>query len=111
MLGLNAQGSLRDDAVDDQIEPHLAPGGIKYTTVAVQNRGTCAASTSGDVYCWGQNPFGPIRTRTLAIDSIQIVTLGGGSRARGACGMDAARVAYCWGTMQLVTGVPSSAHA
>ncbi|HET6230865.1 MAG TPA: Ig-like domain-containing protein [Longimicrobiaceae bacterium] len=78
---------------------------------------TCALSTSGQVYCWGQNPHGQLGAGAIAQSQYPIAVSGGRSykdlsvRSQTTCAVATDGAAYCWGlgeAGQLGTGASSS---
>lgn len=81
----------------------------KFTTISQGERGGCALTATGQLYCWGDNPFGEAggtpgtgrETPTASGDSLRFSSVSVGSR--NACAIhDSSNPAlagkvYCWG--------------
>jgi alpha-tubulin suppressor-like RCC1 family protein len=83
------------------------PGGISAASVSVGLRYSCVATTGGDVYCWGHNPFGqigqPLATASTPIPS-RVTGLPGratqiavADQGDSSCALLADRTVWCWG--------------
>lgn len=63
MLG-NGSGTTRPFVGQPFVEhapvPVTMPSGESFTGISTNNRITCASSTSGTAYCWGNNAFGQL---------------------------------------------------
>ena len=85
---------------------------LRFTTIAAGYLHTCAISTSGDTYCWGDNEYdqlgssrpigsrssGPMGSRWVPVrvdGSHQFMQLT--ASIRHTCALDATGSAYCWG--------------
>jgi alpha-tubulin suppressor-like RCC1 family protein len=113
--GTNGQGQLGDgsttaySSVPVAVDTSGVLAGKTLTQISVGNAVTCALDSSGTAYCWGRNDFGqagggytspsvsvPVAVDTLGALSGQFITQIS-SGWEGACALDAAGEAYCWG--------------
>jgi alpha-tubulin suppressor-like RCC1 family protein len=74
--------------------------------VAVGGLHTCALSTEGQAYCWGNNNSGQLGDGTSedrlspvpVSGAVRFVALTGGRGTAFTCGLDASGAAWCWGS-------------
>ena len=107
--GTNASGDLGDGTRTTRLRPVAVTGGLQFSGLAAGGGilegdsfgdQTCALTTAGATYCWGQD-FGSApsvpsgRTAPVAMTgfSFQMVTVG----STHACGLSASGQALCWG--------------
>ena len=93
--GYNQQGQLgRGDSTFTHSTPAPAAGGHQLTSLTSNGEESCGLTSSGQVYCWGNNTFSPQpqqgASRFLSIS----VGTGGGH----VCGVTSAREVFCWNT-------------
>jgi alpha-tubulin suppressor-like RCC1 family protein len=86
--------------------------GVTLTQIVAGQNFTCALSTAGNAYCWGNDgtiagdPTTALGNGTTGASSVPVLVSGGlnfaGITAGGdfACGVTTAGVAYCWGNNQ-----------
>lgn len=99
--------NLKPAAVVDTID-----GGVRFSTIAAGYEHTCALSTEGRAYCWGNNENGqlgngmsgdmtnvPVAVMPPAgvADPLEFDALAIGSYGEFTCALTAAGKAYCWG--------------
>jgi len=91
--GLNDAGQLgTGDTATLRASPVAVAGGLRFTTIAAGGNRTCALTTAGTVYCWGDgvgNAPGPVYGPT----TFTSLTVGDDN----VCGIGTDLVAYCWG--------------
>ena len=114
--------------------PIPVAGGLTFATVSAGQDGTCGVTTSGAVYCWGDDRFGllgttdseqcdtpptwlpgadpgtvPCSHAPVAVpDGLTLASVSVSAADQGACGLTPAGKAYCWGvTGNLVGGLLS----
>ena len=102
--GDNFRGQLGVGVVDGSVwenrrTPTRVAGNHQFSALAAGEEYTCAASTAGEVYCWGDgftrgNGAVPERVNT-SMSVASLVTGGTGGRSHE-CGMVGTDV-YCWG--------------
>lgn len=105
--GANAAGQLGDGSGSDQRSPVAVaglPGPARALAAGAVH--TCALTTDGRAFCWGQNRFGQLGDGTTQ-DSPQPVEVSGGLRFRdihaggaSTCGFTQDGAQYCWGLNQ-----------
>ncbi len=112
--GRNADGELGNPAATSVCEetgdacatkPVRVAGGLAFSTISAGDHFTCAITTGGAAYCWGNNAYGQLGTgsqtsasRPVAV-GIQGVTFQSISAgATHACAVTTAGAAYCWGS-------------
>jgi alpha-tubulin suppressor-like RCC1 family protein len=59
--GMNGDGQVGDDAVEDRATPVAVGRGLPFTSISVGDRFVCAIS-SGSTWCWGANRAGETGT-------------------------------------------------
>lgn len=94
---------------DGHAEPYSATPvpvvtGLTFTSVTASDNYSCAISTAGDGYCWGQSFTGELGNGVSAVvESTPQLVLGGlhfttiAAGGDHACGLIAGGAAYCWG--------------
>lgn len=97
-----ARGSADPGSAAAAARPTLVAGGLKFKRIAASDTYTCALSTAGAAYCWGQQQFGRLGSATessarpqpvnAAAVFVQITT-----GPDHACALTADGRAYCWG--------------
>jgi alpha-tubulin suppressor-like RCC1 family protein len=103
--GANFDGQLGDGTITQRMVPTAitGPAGVAFSTVTAGDRHTCAVSTAGALYCWGNNLYGRVgdgttefRNAPARIDvgaAVQRVSAG----VFHTCAVTTAGAAYCWG--------------
>jgi len=86
--------------------PFMIPG-LEFKSVAASSYSTCAVTTAGDTYCWGQNWAGELgigttsqyeTTPKLVLGGLKFdVVAGSGVQGQTFCGQGESGVIYCWG--------------
>jgi hypothetical protein len=78
-----------------------ALSGIPIAEVTAGSIATCARSTAGTVYCWGDNADGEVGDGTKTNRSSPVVVLSGSKKIRGGdghfCSLQADASVMCWG--------------
>jgi alpha-tubulin suppressor-like RCC1 family protein len=103
--GGNASGGSGDGTLLTASTPRLAltPAGLTFTQVATSNGSTCAFTSSGTPYCWGNNAEGQLGIGTTSIVRVPVeVQMPSGVTQVAAgftqtCGAAADGTGYCWG--------------
>ena len=83
--------------------PVRVAGVLQFTAISVGYNHTCAVTSAGAVYCWGENGWGELGTGstkdatepTPVSGELSFVQVTAGSQHT--CGVTTAGVAYCWG--------------
>ncbi len=105
--GANLQGQLGngDSSVEYADTPSLTllPGQVTAKQVSVGGQHSCAVTTDGDLYCWGNNSVGQLGTGSVSgsqfrpvkagISNVKQVSAGGFYT----CAVTNSGEAYCWG--------------
>ena len=105
--GLNSQGQLGNNSTTNSLIPVAVqmPAGVSFQSIAAGITHTCALTTTGQVYCWGQGSSGQLGNNSTA-DSLTpvAVQMPAGvsfqSIATGyyhTCALTTTGQAYCWG--------------
>ena len=104
--GENTYGALGNGSTGDVATPVAVSGGPTFIQLAVGGfiGHTCARTSSGAPYCWGENEQGQVGDGTTA-DRSQPVTVSGGhtftsldAGFRHTCGRANTGIVYCWGS-------------
>ena len=95
--GSNAYGQLGDGTTTSRLLPTLAlTGGQAFTSITTGSEHTCALTSSGAAYCWGNDALVGHRTPTLVPNGVVFKQLTAG--VGFTCGLDLAGSGYCWGS-------------
>ena len=107
--GSNGRGQLGDGTTTDRAAPVAVTGGHSFAAITAGGftlGHTCAVTSVGQVYCWGNNSSGQlgIGTADQAAHPVPAPVTGGvvfASLSAGlgshTCGLTSAGGAYCWG--------------
>lgn len=86
--------------------------------VATGDRHSCALTTLGDAYCWGDNTRGQLGTGSFVSSNLPVLVPAArpfvsiDASSLNTCALDAAGRAYCWGSAtQLGTDATADANA
>jgi len=103
--GDNGSGDLGSGTTPDSAipVPVTAVGGHTFATASTGNHFTCALTTNGAAYCWGDNSSGQLgngtttnsTTPVAAAPGITFATISAG--LSHTCGVTPRGTAYCWG--------------
>lgn len=105
--GLNTSGQLGNGTLIDSTVPVAVtmPAGVTFSTIDVGDSHSCALSSQGNAYCWGDNQTVQIgdgtqtnRTIPTAVSmptDITFVTISAGGYQT--CALSSINTAYCWG--------------
>ena len=100
LTGVLGDGIEPDDSDEFRTEPAPVVGGLIFTGMSSGSHRTCAISTQGPTYCWGEGHLGdgtgedssvPVPVATKA--RFHVVAVG----FTHACGVSIGGVMYCWG--------------
>ena len=96
--GDNEFGSLGDGSGKDQLTPVpiAAPPGVSFTAISVDGYHSCALTTAGSIYCWGDMRVAityPTTPTLVASKKIASIALG----ERFACVLSVDGAVSCWG--------------
>lgn len=105
--GQNGDGQLGDSTTTTRAGPTAVkqPAGVTFTTIRAGGHHTCAATSGGQVYCWGRNTQGQLGdgTTTDRVAPVAVTQPSGVSLlvlATGylhSCGVTLAGQTWCWG--------------
>ena len=105
--GDNVDGQLGIGTYRDQSTPQSVtmPVGITFASITAGALSTCALTTDGDAYCWGDNSSGQLGIgNQVTKNSPQSVTMPSGVRFTSisagfahVCALATDGAAYCWG--------------
>src|SRR5690606_29370842 len=105
--GQNDKGQLGDGTTIDRKSPvaALLPAQVQVARVEVGVSRTCAESTAGNVYCWGDNQFGQLGDSTTTSSPTPVmvrapngISLSGVSNGiYHSCAHGSDSKLYCWG--------------
>ncbi|MFN5933343.1 MAG: RCC1 domain-containing protein, partial [Roseiflexaceae bacterium] len=105
--GNNVYGKLGDGTGTSWSTPVTVsmPTGVTFTSISAGHQNTCALTSAGEAYCWGDNLYGQIGDGTTTNRTTPVVV----SMPAGvtftsievfemhACALTSSGVAYCWG--------------
>jgi alpha-tubulin suppressor-like RCC1 family protein len=83
--------------------PAVVSGGFSITTISAATFHTCAITTAGRAYCWGDGFAGQLGNGTTDRDSVPVAVSGGltfsqvTTAVAHTCAVTPGGVAYCWG--------------
>ena len=118
--GENDYGQLGDGTEDtNRLTPTVVSGGLKFTSINAGRQHTCALTSAGVAYCWGENDDGQVGdgtdtnrlTPTAVSGGLKFTSIDAGDS--DTCALTSAGAAYCWGYDQggsLGTGVAEDAN-
>jgi alpha-tubulin suppressor-like RCC1 family protein len=127
--GNNADGELGNPAVTSPClggsdpcspKPVRVATTVLFQAISAGDAFTCAISTAGAPYCWGNNTFGQLgigsqrstgRPAKVGIEGVTFQAISAGDTH--ACAVTTAGAAYCWGSNdggKLGTGRPGGGH-
>ena len=102
--GQNDNGQIGDGTEDtNRLTPTAVSGGLKFTSINAGHRHTCALTSAGVAYCWGENDGGQIGDGTTVKKLIPTAVSGGlkftsiDAGDNATCALTSAGAAYCWG--------------
>jgi alpha-tubulin suppressor-like RCC1 family protein len=115
--GANLSGRLGDGTTTERHTPVavVMPAGVTFSAIDIGNTHTCAISTSGSAYCWGDNSAGSqlatpggvgalgdgttidrfVPTAVLMPMGVKFTSISTGSSF--SCALDGTGARYCWG--------------
>ena len=112
--GHNNAGELGIGAIDtlDHVVPQAVTGGLKFAVISAGYSHTCAVTTGGAAYCWGDNGSGQLgvnssvlldpplaSTVPIPVPGALVFTAISAGRTH-TCAVTAAGDAQCWGSNQ-----------
>ncbi len=83
--------------------PVAVSGGLSIATISAGFYNTCAVTTAGKGYCWGNNDYGQLGNGTTDTSTIPVAVSGSltfstvSAGAVHTCGLTSVGKAYCWG--------------
>lgn len=105
--GDNGDGQLGDGTMSDSDDagPQKVIGGLRFKMISAGDEHTCALSTRGEAYCWGENSYGEVGDGTTThTDLAGPQRVVGGLRFayivaadQYTCALTTDARAYCWG--------------
>ena len=105
--GQGGNGQLGNNSTTNSLTPVAVqmPAGVSFQSIAASDLHTCALTTTGKAYCWGQggngqlgnnsttNSLTPVAVQMPAGVDFQSITANGNHT----CALTAEGQAYCWG--------------
>jgi len=103
--GLNDSGQVGDGSAERyRLAPVAVASGLGFQEIRAGSRHTCAVTSLGDAYCWGDNATAQLGNGTSGPGShLPVAVLGGltfrsvGAGGGHTCGVTSAGSAFCWG--------------
>jgi alpha-tubulin suppressor-like RCC1 family protein len=112
--GDNASGELGNNTtISSHVPVAVYTGGVlagvTLTQIATGSSSTCALSSAGAAYCWGNNGSGQLGNKSTSTSHLPVAVYTGGvlagvtltritTGASVACALDSTGAAYCWGS-------------
>lgn len=105
--GDNREGQLGNGAAPtDSLTPTPVYGGLTFSDITAGQNFTCAITTTGAAYCWGDNTHGQLGDGTTADKSVPTAVIGGLTFSTisvgysHTCALNGSGAVYCWGYNQ-----------
>lgn len=105
--GLNVTGQLGDGTTATPTTPVIVttPPGVTFTSISAGGGHSCALTSTGSAYCWGENPYGGLGNGTTdsSTTPVQVASPPGvtfkavSAGDEHSCGLTPAGSIYCWG--------------
>ncbi len=102
--GSNGAGELGDGTTNSSSTPVSVAGGLAFAQISAGGSGfTCAVTSAGAAYCWGNNSVGQLGDGSLSNRSspvpagVGLTFIEVSAGASHTCGVTTSGVAYCWG--------------
>ena len=106
--GFNLLGQVGDGSTTQRLSPTLvaAPVGVRFTQITTGNNFSCAVTSAGAAYCWGENNGGRLglgtgqgsrQTPSLVAAPAGVTFTQVASGFNHSCAVTATGAAYCWG--------------
>ena len=99
---------------DSSLAPSFSKTPVVETALAAGQHFTCALTSDGKSYCWGDNLLAQLGDSSFTPSLTPVPTAGGhvfvvvAAAAATACALDRAGAAWCWGDDPTQPGVPLS---
>ena len=104
--GSGDHGALGNGTTDTREgTPVQISGSLALSSISAGGRVSCAVTTTGAGYCWGENLQGALGTGNIQGSNVPVPVLGGltfssisvSNTPISACGLTSSNVGYCWG--------------
>lgn len=90
---------------EESAVPFAVGGGLRFTTLSAGAAHTCALTTAGTAYCWGEGGHGELGNGATARSARPVAVAGGltfasltaSNTESFTCGLTKSGAAYCWG--------------
>jgi alpha-tubulin suppressor-like RCC1 family protein len=104
--GRNPSGELGSNSTTDSHVPVpvAGAGGLTFSAVSSGAVHTCALTSTGAPYCWGNNFAGQLGNNSTTSSPVPVAVVGGvtfsvvSAGQYHTCGLSTGGTAYCWGT-------------
>jgi alpha-tubulin suppressor-like RCC1 family protein len=95
--GEGTSGALGTGSASNEWVPRFVSGTVTFSTVAVGNGSTCAANSTGTIFCWGWIQSYAKTPTAISGDGYRQIAVGGQAHACALWVLGSTHEIHCWG--------------